>query len=105
MELDDAFYRRERARLLGALTRVFGPQQLALAEDVVQETLARAFEVWTYRGVPEHFSAALMTAAKNRAIDVLRRERSVRKFAPAIEHALESEWALRPTIEELFLPA
>jgi RNA polymerase sigma-70 factor (ECF subfamily) len=105
IELDTAFYRREHARLVAALTRVFGPQRLALAEDVVQETLARAFEVWTYRGVPEHYSALLMTAAKNRALDELRRERTARKFAPAVEAALESEWTLRPAVEELFLPA
>ena len=37
---------------------------------VLEETLARAFEVWTYQGVPEHYSALLMTAAKNRALDV-----------------------------------
>jgi RNA polymerase sigma-70 factor (ECF subfamily) len=105
MKSDEALYRRERARLLAALTRVFGTHNLALAEDVVQETLARAFEVWTYQGVPEHFSAQLMTAAKNRALDVFRRERTARKFAPALEHALDSEWTLRPTVEELFLPA
>ena len=104
MELDAAFYRRERARLLSALTRVFGAHNLALAEDVVQETLARAFEVWTFGGVPEHWSALLMTSAKNRAIDVLRRERTAKKFAPALEHAIESEWTLRPAVEELFLP-
>jgi len=35
MKLDAAFYRRERARLLAALTRVFGANNLALAEDAV----------------------------------------------------------------------
>ncbi|MEO7033163.1 MAG: DUF6596 domain-containing protein [Polyangiaceae bacterium] len=105
MKPDDAFYRRERARLLSALTRVFGTANLALAEDVVQETLAHAFEVWTYRGVPEHYSALLMTAAKNRALDVFRRQRTAHKFAPTIERAMQSEWLLRPTVEELFLPA
>ncbi len=105
MKLDEAFYRRERARLLAALTRAFGPQNIALAEDVVQETLARAFDVWAYQGVPEHYSALLMTAAKNRAVDVLRRERTARRFAPDLQHAIESEWTLRPAVEELFLPA
>jgi predicted RNA polymerase sigma factor len=104
MDADAAFYRRERARLLAALTRVFGLENVALAEDVVQETLTKAFERWTYGGVPEHYSALLMTAAKNRALDVFRRERTARKFAPALQHAIESEWTLRPTVEELFLP-
>jgi predicted RNA polymerase sigma factor len=104
MEPDEAFYRRERARLLAALTRVFGVANVGLAEDVVQETLAKAFEVWTYSGVPDHHSALLMTAAKNRAIDIFRRERTVRKFEPALERVFASEWTLRPAVEELFLP-
>jgi RNA polymerase sigma-70 factor (ECF subfamily) len=58
--VDDAFFRRERARLLAALTRVFGVANLALAEDVCQETLARAFEAWSFDGVPEHASALLV---------------------------------------------
>jgi RNA polymerase sigma factor (sigma-70 family) len=105
VELDDAFFRRESARLVTALTRVFGVANLALAEDVVQETLAAAFEEWSYKGVPEHYSARLMTSAKNRAIDVFRRQRTVRKFAPEIGYLAESEWTLRPTVDELFLPS
>ena len=104
MEADGPFYRRERARLLAALTRVFGVENLSLAEDVVQETLAKAFEAWAFGGVPEHHSALLMASAKNRALDVFRRERTARKFAPALQHLIESEWTLRPAVEELFLP-
>jgi predicted RNA polymerase sigma factor len=104
VKADGSFYRRERARLLAALTRVFGVENLSLAEDVVQETLAKAFEVWTYQGVPEHYSALLMTSAKNRVLDVFRRERTARTFAPALQHLIESEWTLRPAVEELFLP-
>jgi RNA polymerase sigma-70 factor (ECF subfamily) len=102
---EDSFYRRERARLLSALTRLLGASNLALAEDVAQETLARAFEVWTYRGVPAHHSALLMTAAKNRAIDMLRRQRTAMKLAPAIERAIEGERTWPPAVDELFLPA
>jgi RNA polymerase sigma-70 factor (ECF subfamily) len=91
--------------LLAALTRVFGVASLALAEDVVQETLARAFESWTFgAGVPEHYSALLMVSAKNRAIDVCRRERNAQRFAPELGRLIASEWTLRPAVEELFLP-
>jgi predicted RNA polymerase sigma factor len=68
VKLDSAFFRQEAARLLAALTRAFGMENLALAEDVVQDTLASAFESWSYQGVPPHYSALLMTAAKNRAL-------------------------------------
>jgi RNA polymerase sigma-70 factor (ECF subfamily) len=86
------------------LTRVFGVQNLALAEDIVQDTLANAFEVWSYQGVPAHYSALLTTSAKNRALDVLRRERTARKYAPELGRMLESEWTRKPTLDELFLP-
>src|SRR5262249_48629720 len=85
-------------------TRIFGVHNLALAEDVVQDAFCRAVEVWKLRGVPANPSAWLMATAKNRAIDVLRRERTARTFAPELGRLLESEWTLSPTIEELFSP-
>ena len=104
MKPDDALFRREAARLLATLTRAFGVDNLALAEDVVQETLAGAFEAWSYEGVPAHYAALLTTAAKNRAIDVFRRERTARKFAPEVRRLVESEWTLRPGLDACFLP-
>src|SRR5262245_62765824 len=43
-----------------------------------------------------------MATAKHRALDVLRRERTVRTFAPELGRLLESEWTLAPTVEEHF---
>ncbi len=88
--------------MIAALTRVFGVHKLALAEDVVQDALCRALEVWKFRGMPENPSAWLITTAKNRAVDVLRRERRARAFAPELERLLEAEWACTPSIEEAF---
>ncbi len=90
--------------MVAALTRVFGIHNLALAEDVVQDAFCRALEVWKFRGVPENPSAWLMATAKHRAIDVLRRERTARTFAPELGRLLESEWTLVPLVEELFGP-
>lgn len=90
--------------MVAALTRVLGVHNLALAEDVVQEAFCRAMEVWPYRGVPENPQAWLMSTAKNCALDVLRRERTARKFAPELEHYLQSEWTLAPAVEELLGP-
>lgn len=104
MEQESALFRRESARIVAALTRVFGVAHVSLAEDVAQDTLAAAFADWSRRGVPEHYSALLMVAARNRAVDVFRRERTARKFAPEVARFLESEWTLRPAVEELFLP-
>jgi RNA polymerase sigma factor (sigma-70 family) len=88
--------------MVAALTRVFGVHNLALAEDVVQDALCRALEVWSFRGMPENPSAWLMATAKNRALDVLRRERTARSFAPELGRLLDTEWTLAPVVEELF---
>ena len=104
MSLEEHLFRREAGRLVSALTRVFGMHNLALAEDVVQDALCRALEVWKFRGVPENPSAWLMTAAKNRALDVLRRERTARTFAPEVGRLLESEWTVTPTLDDLLSP-
>jgi len=71
----------------------------------VQEAFCRALEIWKFQGVPDNPTAWLMTTAKNRALDVLRRERTARTFAPELTRQLESEWTLAPTVEEEFGPA
>jgi RNA polymerase sigma factor (sigma-70 family) len=100
MQLGDHFFRREAGRLVAALTHLFGVHNLALAEDVVQDAFCRALEVWPFRGVPENPSAWLMTTAKRRAIDVLRRERTARTFAPEYGRLLQREWAMVPLVDE-----
>jgi RNA polymerase sigma-70 factor (ECF subfamily) len=79
--LVEHLFRRESGRMIAALARVFGTHQLSLAEDVVQDVLCRALEIWKFRGIPENPSAWLMVAAKNRAIDVLRHERTAKMFS------------------------
>src|SRR6516225_11109261 len=101
MELTDHLFRHEAGRMVAVLTRIFGMHNLALAEDVVQDAFCRALEVWSFRGMPENPSAWLMVTAKNRALDVLRRERTARTFAPELERFIQSEWTLAPAVEEL----
>ena len=100
--LDPQFFRHESGRMVVALTRLLGIHNLALAEDVVQDAFCRAIEVWKFKGVPANPSAWLMTTAKNRAIDILRRERTARIYAPELTRWLESEWTLVPTVQENF---
>lgn len=91
--------------MVAVLTRIFGVHNLALAEDVVQDAFCRALEVWSFRGVPENPSAWLMTAAKNRAFDMLRREKTARTYEPELSRWFESEWTLAPVVEEMFADA
>src|SRR5258707_11263772 len=100
MELSEHLFRREAGRMIAALTRIFGVHNLALAEDVVQDAFCRALEVWKVRGIPENPSAWLMATAKHRALDVVRRERTARTFAPELGRLLESEWTTAPSIAE-----
>ncbi len=102
MDLSEHLFRRESGRMVATLTRIFGVQNLALAEDVVQEAFCRAVDVWSFRGVPENPSAWLMATAKHCALDALRRERTARTFAPEVGRMLESEWTRAPAMEELF---
>jgi RNA polymerase sigma-70 factor (ECF subfamily) len=98
----EPLFRRESGRLVSVLTRILGPANLQLAEDVVQESFVAAMDDWTRHGIPANPSAWLLTAARNRAIDVIRRERTRRTFAADLALYLDSEWTLAQTVDEAF---
>src|SRR2546428_9153704 len=68
-----AVFREEAGRLTSALVRVLG--NFDLAEEVVQDSLVAALEKWPEQGIPDKPGAWLMTTARRRAIDILRRDR------------------------------
>jgi RNA polymerase sigma-70 factor (ECF subfamily) len=72
-------FREEWGRAVAILTRVLG--DLGLAEDAVQDAFATALERWPGDGVPRSPSAWIVTTARNRAIDRIRRERVFRQKA------------------------
>lgn len=98
----EAIFRRESGRLVSVLTRILGPANLELAEDVVQESFIAAMRDWEKHGVPENPSAWLLTTARHRAIDAIRRERTRRTFAADLALYLDSEWTLARTVDEAF---
>jgi RNA polymerase sigma factor (sigma-70 family) len=102
MTSGDMQYRNESGRMVAALTRVFGIHNLTLAEDVVHDAFCRALETWKYRGIPENPQAWLMRVARNRALDVLRRERTALAFAPDLGRLLHTEWTVSGVVAELF---
>ena len=69
----EAVWRIEAARLIAALTRRV--RDVGLAEELAQDALVSALEQWPRSGVPDNPAAWLMTTARNRAIDLLRRAR------------------------------
>ena len=88
--------------MTASLVRLFGLHNLALAEDVIQDAFCRALETWPRRGIPPNPSAWLMTTARNRALDVIRRERTARTFAPEVTRLLETEWTATAVVDEAF---
>jgi RNA polymerase sigma factor (sigma-70 family) len=102
MDLHEHLFRHEAGRMTAVLTRLFGVHNLALAEDVVQDAFCRALEVWKIRGIPPNPSAWLMTTARNRALDMIRRERTARNFAPELTRLLETEWTMAAVVDEAF---
>src|ERR1043166_9003996 len=74
-QLTEHLFRHEAGRLVSVLTGIFGIDRLQLAEDVVQEALARALQTWPYYGIPKNPAAWLTQTAKNLALDVVRREK------------------------------
>jgi RNA polymerase sigma-70 factor (ECF subfamily) len=71
----DESFRRESARLIAYLTKIFGPQHLTLAEDVAQEAFLRAVRTWAVHGPPPNPAAWLRRVARNLAVDQIRRNR------------------------------
>ncbi len=89
----DHLFRRQSGRMVAALTRVFGPQNVGLAEDVVQDTLVEALRRWPFEGIPASPAAWLYQVARRKAIDVLRRQQTFRRLAPAVAETLGAEEA------------
>lgn len=69
----DAIWRIESPKLIAGLTRMV--RDVGLAEDLAQDALVIALQRWPESGIPDNPGAWLMTAAKRRAIDLLRRNK------------------------------
>src|SRR6185437_6432453 len=67
----EAVWKIEARRLIAAIARV--TRDIGTAEELAQDALVAALERWPQEGIPENPAAWLMTAAKRRAIDNLRR--------------------------------
>ena len=73
----EAVWRIESARLIAGLTRIVG--DVAQAEDLAQDALEAALRQWPSEGVPDKPGAWLMSTAKHRAIDQVRRRQTLQR--------------------------
>src|SRR5882757_2249475 len=84
----ETVWKIESTRLIAAIARV--TRDIGIAEELAQDALVTALEVWPEEGMPDNPGAWLMKAAKRRAIDSFRRGRMlVQKHG---EIARELEW-------------
>ncbi|MFJ3227858.1 RNA polymerase sigma factor [Streptomyces sp. NPDC086783] len=79
-EAVDTIFRMESARIIAGVARVV--RDVGIAEELAQDALVAALEQWPREGVPDNPGAWLMTTARRRAVDLVRRrERYARKLA------------------------
>ncbi|MGA0558067.1 RNA polymerase sigma factor [Larkinella sp. VNQ87] len=84
-------FRHEAGRMVTVLAKLLGFDRIELAEDIVQDTMVQALRSWPFQGVPENPSAWLYRVAKNKALDVVRREKVFREISGEWVHEQEAE--------------
>ena len=92
-QLVEHLFRHEAGKMVATLTKIFGIEHLTLAEDVVQEALARALQTWPFYGVPKNPSAWIMRASRNLALDVVRRRKVFQTKQAEIIRLMDRETA------------
>jgi RNA polymerase sigma-70 factor (ECF subfamily) len=105
-ELVEHLFRHQAGRMLATLTHIFGLENLDLAEEVVQETLLQALRQWRFHGIPDNPRSWLLRAARNKAVDLLRRQAALRRKEHELEQRLRERHARQdvadpPGAEEL----
>jgi RNA polymerase sigma factor (sigma-70 family) len=102
-KLSADLFRHESGKMIAVLARMFGTENLDLAEDVVQDTFIAAMNVWPLKGIPENPSGWLFSTAKNKAIDILRRNRFTSRFDfdDPDRKLLQSEYTLMATADKI----
>jgi len=86
--LVDHLFRHRAGQMVSTLTRIFGPENLPLAEEVVQEALMSALTQWSFHGVPDNPAGWLFRVARNKALDQLRRQTTLQNKERDIVAAL-----------------
>jgi len=93
----EAVWRIESARLIAGLARMVGDD--GVAQDLAQDALVAALEQWPESGVPDNPGAWLMTAAKRRGIDQLRRDKMLDRKHAELGHELEARQETAPDLD------
>src|SRR5262249_27994386 len=100
-QLVDHLFRHEAGKMIAVLTRIFGIHNLELVEDTVQEAFVKALQVWKYHPIPDNPSGWLMRVARNRTIDLIRRQQRLAVISDELSDKLQSN--TEQAIEQFFL--
>ncbi len=73
-------YRVEYRRLVGILVGIFGTHNIEMVEDIIQEAFMEALDKWEKHGVPKNSSGWLFKVAKNKALNLLKREKYEQQY-------------------------
>lgn len=95
-------FRHEYGKLVSVLTKTFGASNMELAEDVVQDAMLDALNQWEYKGIPNNPVGWIYQAAKNKAINIVNREKYKRQYVSETARHLQSEWTLQPALNHIF---
>src|SRR5579872_5947145 len=94
--------RHETGRIVSVLTRIFGSENMEMAEDVVQDSLIEALGEWKEKGAPDNPAAWLFRVAKNKALNIINREKYKQEYSTEVSHFLQSDWTAEPALNHLF---
>lgn len=89
-QLVDHLFRHEAGKMIAVLTRIFGMHNLEMAEDVVQEAFLKAVQLWKFE-IPPNPAAWLMQTARNKAIDIVRRQQYHHQYSAEVAQQLLAE--------------
>ena len=90
----ETVFRIESARIIASVARIV--RDVGIAEEIAQDALVVAMEVWPRTGAPDNPGAWLMATAKHRAIDLVRRKEAYARKLAEVGRTLEEVPPIEP---------
>jgi RNA polymerase sigma factor (sigma-70 family) len=90
-ELVAHLFRHEAGKMTSVLACTLGFDRLDLAEDIVHDAMVQALQSWPFQGIPDNPRAWLYRVAKNRALDIVRREIRFREISSSVDYLRQQD--------------
>lgn len=114
MSIDETYFnefiRKENVRITTILCKIYGFEKIDLIEDALQEAIVSAFESWKLRGLPENPEGWIYKVAKNKIINLLKKENHRQRIIEKnisifpTDYLLEAKWETeRKSIDDSLL--